>query len=265
MSDANRDAGTMDGIDTPADETKAGDDLSDTDWDPAAFDIAHIGGNEYRVLSTRNSSVTHYKVDVAEGTCACSDQEYNLSQHEACPHLTKALMVHSSHRDASEWALQDINVLRDRANNLTHELRETTDWVKTVMESEAAGAASESIQDGETTETPDGTTVETVSAAEAAEDLQAAFDDVLTDMQVEYNEGIVWFQTGRETEEEWPYPGGSEVFKVITSPDSVMYVHDGSDEWADSPHEHFDSKPGQYFKNALEPEDVEDYISEVLE
>jgi len=94
--------------------------------------------------------------------------------------------------------------------------------------------------------------------------LQAAFDDVINDMQVQANSGLVWFQTGYKTPDEWPYPGIDETFRAVTDSDSCMYVHDGTDEWADSPHEHYDEKPGQYYKNALYPSDVVEYINEVL-
>jgi len=103
------------------------------------------------------------------------------------------------------------------------------------------------------------------SPAEAAETLQAAFDEHLDDMQVKAANNHVWFQTGRETQDEWPYPGGDEVFSVLTDSDLVSYVHDGSQEWADEPHKLYESKPGEWWKNALAPDDVEEYISEVLE
>jgi len=45
----------------------------------------------------------------------------------------------------------------------------------------------------------------------------------------------------------------------------VKYIHDGSPDWADSPHPAYDSKPGEWWKNAIKPEDVEEYINEVLQ
>jgi hypothetical protein len=102
------------------------------------------------------------------------------------------------------------------------------------------------------------------AAQEAADRLKEAFDEAVDDMRVQASGGAVFFQTGQDTPDDWPYPGGSETFKVLTGPDMVKYVHDGTADWADSPHELYDYKPGEWWKNALDPEDVDDYINQVL-
>jgi hypothetical protein len=125
-----------------------------------------------------------------------------------------------------------------------------------------ADTAAQTDAESTTDDSPPGRDVDVDAAADR---LQAAFDDVIDDMQVKAANGFVWFQTGRDTPDQWPFPGGDETFNVITGPDMVMYVHDGSAEWADGPHKYYDKKPGEWWKNALAPEAVDDYIAEVLE
>jgi hypothetical protein len=101
-----------------------------------------------------------------------------------------------------------------------------------------------------------------VDPQEAADRLQEAFDDVIDDMQVKAAAGKVWFQTGRDTPDDWPFPGTSDTFSAVTGPDMVEYVYEGDDG---PNHEWYDDKPGEWWKNAMKPSDVSAYIEEVLE
>lgn len=101
------------------------------------------------------------------------------------------------------------------------------------------------------------------AAQRAADRLQAAYDGVIGDMQVKAHSGKVWVQTGRDTPEDWPHPGGATTFDVLLrTPEQVKYVGEGTDDYP--PHEWYDDKPGEWWRNALDPSDVDDYIDEVL-
>jgi len=240
------------------------DDTGSAGTDLSKMDVAHLGGSEYRVLSRRNGMPTHYHVDVETGSCGCPDEHYNTEDNECCAHLEKAIVVHTSQYDAKDWAARDMQTMVDRSQNLTRRLQETVEWTETVLQSEAAAAGAEEARDtGEAdTVTDDGGTNE--AAEEAAEKLRKAYDDAgIEDMQVQAHAGRVWAQMGRDTPEDWPYPGGSETFEVLfQNADQVEYIYPEGDDYDE--HELFSEKPGEYWKNAIRPEDVVDYINEVL-
>lgn len=208
-------------------------------------------------LKPDGSNTAHY-VDTRQLDCSCSDAEYNRQDGEVCKHLAVALWAAERNIDTDELSRWSLQHELSQAQDVVDKLQHVEEWADKVTTSVPTEAANESVK-----ETNDAQAE--ADALDAADRLQAAFDDVIDDMQVQANDGLVWFQTGQDTPDEWPFPGGDETFKVVTQPDSVMYVHDGSDDWADGPHKHYESKPGEWFKNALEPSEVDDYIAEVLE
>lgn len=246
----------------------------ETDAQPAEqFDVAQTGPHNYTVTSHRGDTPRAHRVSVLTVRCSCEDMTFNKSGSsvqpesqggvEICDHLEYVLSQHPQ-LTAEEMALYETMGLMRQADSLRDQLEMQADRFEqtlTELRDLEAGAAAETPEESDTANDPD----ENADAEAAAERLQEAFDNVLEDMQVETAAGHVWFKTGYDTAEEWPFPGGDETFSVITGPDSVKYVHDGSAEWADSPHPLNDDKPGEYWKNALAPDDVEDYISEVLE
>jgi hypothetical protein len=155
--------------------------------------------------------------------------------------------------------------LTEHAQNIRHEADRLAQAATTAEANAAASGGKETVEEANESVAPESEPVDTEAAENAAEQLQDAFDTAVDDMQVETGGGAVFFQTGRDTPDDWPYPGGSDTFDVLTDSDHVMYVHDGTADWADSPHKYYDDKPGEWFKNALDPEDVGDYIAEVLE
>jgi len=221
---------------------------------------------EWSVLSLKpDDDNTAYLVNTRELDCTCKDNEHNRENPEVCKHLAVALWAADRNIDTDElsrWSLQhELKNAREAAEKVEH----LGNYLQTVAGSLDGEAASEAVENGDSSSQSTTSEADSQAAAEAADRLQSAFDEVLDDMQVEHNDGLVWFQTGQDTPDDWPFPGGDETFSVITSPDSVMYVHDGSADWADGPHKHYESKPGEWFKNALDPDDVDAYISEVLE
>lgn len=131
--------------DAPDESTKVGAVLNNQGMEMGLLSAAHVGGSEYRILSTRNGTVTAYEVDIEEMACNCKDYAFNREGQEVCAHLAKALLVHTAHYSASEWAIRDIQTLTDRATQLTRHLQDTVEWVDTVVDSEAAHAASEDV------------------------------------------------------------------------------------------------------------------------
>lgn len=249
------------------------------------FTAAQTGPFRYTVQSTRNDDTTVHRVDLQEVNCSCEDMTYNHSGSSrvtptsdggasVCDHLRFVIDIHPQLEVPESGVYQAMGLMQE-ANTIKQTIKDQSDQLEEAIvqlrdaqagieaSNAAGGDESDTAGSGTDDSAPGGMTEADVE--KAAEDLQAAFDDVIDDMQVEHNDGIVWFQTGRDTPDDWPFPGGDETFSVITSPDCVMFVHDGSADWADSPHKHFDSKPGEWWKNALDPQDVDEYISEVLE
>lgn len=227
--------------------------------------IAWTGGSSYVVYSPSDDGESNaYRVELTPDdvpTCNCEHGEHNQSDTAACKHIREAVKAHKTHPDLEHSTLQQwAGIIRDSSATL----RDAEAALEGAQEANVAARETEAaaVQDA-----PDAAVAEHEpdgqQAAEAAETLQEAFDEHLTDMQVQHHVGYVWFQTGKDTEEEWPYPGVDETFEAVTSPDCVEYVSEGGDGY--DAHELYDDKPGEWWKNALEPGDVEKYISEVLE
>ena len=108
----------------------------------------------------------------------------------------------------------------------------------------------EASENGETPTTRDGKPVKdkyVLDAEEAAEKLtEAANSDHIN---VTANDGLVWVQTAKDS------PGWA-FEQYLKSVDAVTYVHED--------HEDYDRKPGEWWKNAIVPSDVDDYIDEVV-
>lgn len=77
----------------------------------------------YSVLSTRNDGITAHKVDVAELSCDCGDQDYNQQGAGICDHLAVALFQAENDVDlqaALDHDLrEDLKALREGLENVT--------------------------------------------------------------------------------------------------------------------------------------------------
>jgi hypothetical protein len=218
--------------------------------------VRQVALNTFAVLNYGEG--TAYTCHVRDLTCECEDTEYNNGEGagEVCKHLQKALFEAPTNVEMDQAMLQLVRDELDRLNTSSRRLEQ----VATSMESAAYTDTTETAQSAAAGDASDSGP----DASAQAERLQEAFDEVIDDMQVKAHAGKVWFQTGQDTPDDWPFPGGSQTFKVVTEPDCVAYVHDGSDDWADGPHDLYEDKPGEWWKNALEPDDVDQYIGEVL-
>jgi len=100
--------------------------------------------------------------------------------------------------------------------------------------------------------------VQSVDIAERAETLQDAYDSVIDGFNVEYSGGWIWVNKSPDAPETLPGPGNVESFDaLLKNPEAMEFVPDDDGRNAD--------RPGQYFKNAIEPANVDSYIQEVLE
>jgi hypothetical protein len=219
----------------------------------------HVGGNNYRVLSLRNGSVTAHTVNVHALTCSCEDMEYNTDGAEVCDHLAVALFQAPARISVEDHVLNQLLELYEASQDGTDGTEATVTANSAPNASDASDAGTDASDESD--KPPANPDYDAAKAQKQAEDaatkLQEAYDDLVDDMQVQAHEGLVWLQTGRDTPDDWPHPGGGDTWEVlIGNPDQPMYIHDE--------HDLFTDKPGEWWKNALYPSDVDDYISEVL-
>ena len=222
--------------------------------------VTHTGGTEYNVLSARNGSVTKYWVDTGpEPSCTCGDYEYNRSNNEVCAHLAAAVLA--DRMDPGELAVSElVNVTASVSQSIRDAERAAEQARDAADEIEEALVTTRDAQAGGTVEDPDrnghngGDTSHGGNVAAKAEQLQNAFDNVIDGMEVEHANGAVWVNITPDAPEELPGPGSIGTFNaLLRDADQIKYSPDDQ------------SAPGQYFKNRIDPNDVEEYISEVLE
>jgi hypothetical protein len=174
-------------------------------------------------------------------------------------------MMEHPQLDTDGMALYDMMGVTQSADKVIRELQEERNEIEqTLIElrDAQAGQTAESAASGDETgsapsqdSSPPGRDIDVEGAADR---LQTAFDEVVNDMNVQAHEGWIWVQTGKDTPETLPGPGNVEVFSAfLQNADQVEYVHDEHDDVS--------MKPGEWWKNRIAPEAVDDYISEVLE
>jgi len=223
--------------------------------------VTHEGGTEYNVLSARNGDVTKYWVDTGpEPSCSCGDYEYNRTgDNEICAHLAAAVLA--DRMDPGELAVSELisvtgtisQSIRD-AERAAEQARDAADEIEGALVETRDAQAGGSVEDPDRNGHTDAQTDSGGDIAEKAETLQNAFDDVIDGMDVEYANGAIWVNITPDAPEELPGPGSVSTFNaLLRDPDQTQYAPDD------------ESAPGQYFKNRIDPDDVNEYISEVLE
>jgi hypothetical protein len=218
------------------------------------------------VVSTRgDGNPTAYRVNLQELTChgpdgdTCPDMKHNVEGAEVCDHIATAIYQAPAKPDLGAVAVDGLVDIMDMAQEAADAAHNTAKVMERAQATSATQAAAETSTDGDERPSLEETTPDPeVDPQEAADDLQAAYDDVVDDMQVTTANGLVWVQTGRDTPDTLPGPGNVEVFDAfLSNPEQVEYVHDD--------HSLVDDKPGEWWKNALKPSEVSGYIEEVLE
>lgn len=217
---------------------------------------AMIETGVYEVLHLKGGGGSKsYRVNLKDMTCTCPDWEFNRDTHQPCKHMSAALLDGAPQQfDVNQAVLSQIAMYDARIERAVSQLERAA----TAQEAEAAAAQTGGSASGTASAGASGPDPE-----EAASRLQDAYDGVLDDMQVQATDTLVWVQTGQDTPDTLPGPGNVEVFDaLLRNPDQTEFVPD--DYNGDLPNA-LDEKPGEWWKNALAPEDVDEYISEVLE
>jgi hypothetical protein len=221
------------------------------------------GPVQYTVLSVRDGPVTAYEVNVGTMECSCPDFEYNAKadEHEICKHLAYAVLLGKEQFENAEGMANTYMVYVENARRLFDSMEHRLDQLDTQLDEasvllrDAQGEQAE--RDAQTDSQPEDDAGSDVDVVDAADALRDAYDDVVDDMQVTTNAGYVWVQTGQDTPDQLSGPGNVSVFDAfLKEPEQVTFVHDD--------HDLAGSKPGEWWKNAIAPGDVEAYIDEVL-
>jgi len=231
-----------------------------------SLNATQTGMNRWTV--TNRSAGTAYQVRIGGENgiaCDCPDHQYNRDSDdfETCKHVLYVGFQAPRSMDSDVWSIQQLGSLAADVRDAAHDAKAAAEGMDEALV-RSRELSAESVSDDAQTDTQDRPTKEdlapepSVDPADAAEQLQDAYDDVIADMQVQHSEGLVWVQTGRDTPETLPGPGNVEVFEAfLQKPEQVTYVHDD--------HELVSDKPGEWWKNAIAPTAVEEYINEVLE
>jgi len=198
-------------------------------------------------------------------TCTCPDYRFRAQEgeHRACKHIQAVIRVSPSELTTDQLAFKQLvreyEILSDKVESVSQQLSSITSDVH-----EHAGTESRANYAGQQESVPasdaagSGEQMAGESAQEAADKLQAAYDNVVNGMDVQASGGQVWVNKTPDAPDTLPGPGNVDVFEAFLSgPSQVQYVHDD--------HTLAGKRPGQWFKNVIDPSDVDQYISEVLE
>lgn len=176
-------------------------------------------------------------------TCSCPDYRFRAQEgeHRACKHIQRVIQVSPSEitvdRMAYQQLVREYEILSDKIDSVSQDLtRAQSNGVSSSGQSQETGSVPASDAAG------DGQQMQEVSAEEAAEKLREAYP--VEGMDVQVHNGNVWVNKT---------PSAPEyTFSAFLQEPSLMQYDP-------------DNGPGQYWKNYLDPSDVEQYISEVLE
>lgn len=251
----------------PDTTTKEDSDMNATDDDVTApaeaiknygrMRVRSTGFNTFLVLRfTTEGGLKNrvHEVDLNgdEPSCTCDDHEYRRGDvPEVCKHVAYALENGASRQaDLGELAMHEF--VRMMAG-----VEEQLDRLEGARDVTRAQADAKDAADAGSGESAAADPDVGVTAEEAADTLQDAYDEVVDDMRVKAYNDRVWVQTGQDTPETLDAPGNPEVFNLLLkNAEQVEFVHDD--------HRLASEKPGEWWKNALKPSEVDDYIEGVL-
>lgn len=219
--------------------------------------VRSTGFNQYVVLRFTEASdlknrVHEVDLNGDQPTCTCGDHEYRRGETpEVCKHVAYALENGASRQaDLGELAMHEYVRMMASVEEQLDRLEQSRDVSRAEADAQADGS------DGRSSTSAADESVG-VTAEEAAETLREAYEGVIDDMNVKAHNDMVWVQTGKETPDTLDAPGNPDVFNVLLkNPAQVEYVHDDHDLDAE--------RPGEWWKNAIQPKDIDAYIQEVL-
>ena len=125
------------------DGQKVGAELTDHYDNFGQLEARQVGWHDYRVLSTRNGSVTAHQVEIDERSCTCEDMHYNTEGAEVCAHLAKAMLVHPSTMDQAAVAARDLEVIIDRAREIVRNMEDCLNVERRVRSANAQAAVTD--------------------------------------------------------------------------------------------------------------------------
>lgn len=221
--------------------------------------MERTGGCNYSVFSWRNGENTVHRVNTARLTCTCQDAAYNKDGQEVCDHVAYAVYNAPRDRDIGEEAFGNIVGILSEMNDYKNALEQRRNHLDHVEGMEPDTDTSAVTETAQKDADEDETSTAGIDSEAAADRLQEAYDDVVDDMQVQVGPtGALWVQTGMDTPDTLPGPGNVSPFDaLLKDPEQVEYIHDD--------HAAVNDKPGEWWKNRIEPSDVDAYIEEVLE
>ena len=111
------------------------------------LDVSQVAYHEYRVLSTRNGTITAHEVNVVDLSCSCQDAQFNKQGSEVCAHLAKCLLSHSSSIEEDAIATRDMRIQVDRVAQIKRDLEDIRDVESSIRSANAQAAADTSGED----------------------------------------------------------------------------------------------------------------------
>lgn len=212
-----------------------------------------VGVHTWQVLSIRSGEPAVHTVNIKDLTCTCDADTY---QDGPCAHIAYVLAVEDG-VGLEDLVAQDASYVMKMAETAMGMAEGTTGGTQ-AEETEDTGETSEGTEDDMP---PEETRI-------AAGLLESAYkEEGIEDMKVRAVGEHVFAKTGRDTQDTIETEVGPDLDVhqwLMQDPNQMKWVHDGSPDWADSPHPLDSEKPGEYFTNAIHRDDVDEYINEVL-
>lgn len=251
--------------DSGSDENMAEETQTETDGGSDELNGLNVyvcGSDEYVVGNPESGNAYHVDMDNEEHdgtmTCTCPDYRFRAQEDEnrACKHIQAVIAIDDDKRFAKNHA----DELRLRHEILTDKVDSVTQQLTNISANAHADSGVPSENRSPTDEqyvdagdaAGNGEEMAAASAQEAADKLQEAFNNVVEGFDVQADDGRVWVNKTPGAPDTLQGPGNVETFQAfLQGPQRMQYDPDGG--------------PGQFFKNYVEPGDVDAYISEVLE
>jgi hypothetical protein len=210
------------------------------------------------VLSLRNNAITAYRVNISSLECekrdgtSCEDLEYNCAGHQVCDHLAAAIYQAPRTPDVDLKALDGAISTLSMAKDAAESAQNTADSLRAARNAHAQETAAAANENNSRPTKEELEPEPDITAEEAAEELQEAFDEQADGMQALAHDGVVW-PNNTPNAPDWTF----EAF--IKNKEQIEWDNDGR-------YDHPTVGPNDYeLENYIAPSDVESYINEVLE
>lgn len=196
--------------------------------------------HQWRVLHLSDTGENKvYEIDLRDPECSCPDYKYRKGESPGvCKHMAAAIFEARKNMDVGEALTFDTLELGREVRSLAEDLQRRV----TGIEADRVAAPSTGSKPQGTQGNSGGS--QGPDAEEAREKLQEAFDGITAGMKTMVADGKIWINKSPEAPD-WTFSAW------LQEPEQVFYEPDDA--------------PEDYFKNSILPQNVEEYISEVLE